>query len=464
MGGTRAVVLGAGVAGTLAAAALLGHADSITIIDKDTLPAGPDMRAGLPQGRHAHVLMAGGARAAEQLLPGIVSRLISAGARRIGMPNDMVTLSVGGWLCRFPEMQFTIACTRALLDATLRSDVLADQHAELLDNTELLELLGDATRVTGVRVRDRSGGAIRELTADLVIDATGRTALARGQLARLGVPAVSEAVVDPGLFYASRMFRSPSRSSSHWPMVTVQADPATGEPGTGAMLLPVENDQWLVTLSGTAGAHPPTDPAGFLAFARERVRHPMIGELIATATPLGAVHGFGNTANRRRYYESARRWPAGLLVVGDAVATFNPIYGHGMSVAAQSAVLLHGELADRGVRGIRSGKVQRRIGATVNRAWTIATAQDVLYPGTAGGNTGWLSRAQQQFIDRLAASATNRPAVLTALLDAFTLSAPFTGLLRPKTLLAFLRKADRPAPDTPTFTGEELSSLLESSA
>lgn len=102
-------------------------------------------------------------------------------------------------------------------------------------------------------------------------------------------------------------------------------------------------------MAGTRGAEPPAGEDEFEPFAR-RLRHPVIADMIRAAVPVGPVHGFRSTANRRRRFAKMPAWPEGLVVLGDALCTFNPVCGHGMSVAAQSAAVLADELGGEGLR------------------------------------------------------------------------------------------------------------------
>ncbi|MFF4182678.1 FAD-dependent oxidoreductase [Streptomyces sp. NPDC001691] len=451
----RALVIGGGTAGMLAAAALREHADEITVVERDSLPSGPVPRKGLPQAAHAHLLWSGGARAMEHLLPGLNDRWIAAGARRISLPTGLVSMQSQGWLRRWPEMQFVIACSRDLLDWVVREQITADPRIEVLTRTELLALEGSAARVTGIRVRTQDGDE-RALQADLVVDASGRGSRAPHWLGALGVARPRHEEVDSGLAYASRIFRAPE-GTERFPLINVQSDARQPVPGRTTTIVPVEGGRWLVTLSGTRGGQPTGSADEFEAFARS-VRHPVVGEFISHLEPLTDVVVTRSTVNRRNYFEKVKNWPEGFVVLGDAVATYNPVYGHGLSVAAQGAEALRDHLADRGLTapGL-AARVQRAVARPVSLAWELAVGQDILYPGAIGTQPGPGSKLLRRYVDRLLLTATGHPAVTRALFDVMTLSAPRSALVRPRIVLAVLRGPSLPRLTAPPLTERELT-------
>ncbi|WP_405542243.1 FAD-dependent monooxygenase [Streptomyces phaeochromogenes] len=454
----RAVVIGSGMAGMLAAAALRAHAD-VTLVERDALPDGPDPRKGLPQARHAHLLWSGGVRAMEELLPGVTNAWLSVGARRIPLPTGLVSLQPHGWLRRWPEMQFMIACSRDLLDSVLRAQLSENPRITVMERTELLGLQGDASRVTGVRIRTGEGEE-RVLEADLVVDASGRGSRATSWLDSLGVPEAPMEEVDSGLAYASRIFRAPE-GTEDYPVVNVQPDAAQPVPGRSATIVPIEGGRWLVTLSGTRGGQPTGSAEEFETFARDDVRHPLVGQLIARAEPLTDVVVTRSTVNRRRYFEKVKDWPEGFVVLGDAVATYNPVYGHGMSVAAQGAVALREHVAEYGFAapGL-ARRVQRAVARPVGTAWELATSTDIRYPGAIGKEPGGTQKLLGRYVNRLMLTASGRPLVAKEFLGVVTLSAPITALVKPEIVLAVMRGPRRSPLTEPPLTNEERDAVL----
>ncbi|MFG2311512.1 FAD-dependent oxidoreductase [Streptomyces sp. NPDC048566] len=457
---SRAVIVGAGLGGVLAAAAMSPLVDEVIILEHDDLPAdGPEHRKGLPQGRHAHLLMAGGLAAMEALVPAgsITGQLLDNGAREISLSSGMVTLSSEGWLRRWRSTHHhMLTCTRALLDWAVRTAVLEGSHNVTIRQAHVLHLLGSARRVGGVVVD--TGSAPENLDADFVVDATGRGSRVLHWLAQLGITGVEEKNVDSGLVNATRIYRTPA-GAGNFPLTMVQANPYAGRPGRSAVIVPIEGDRWMVSLAGTRGGEPPADPDGFLAYTLA-LPHPIVGRLISGAEPLTDIFLSHSTSNSRRHLEKARDWPDGLVVLGDALATFNPAYGQGMSVAALGALELRRQIenADLDATGL-ARRVQRRIARHVTAAWNVAVSQDVLYPGVRGGRQTAADRVAARYTRRLTRAATGSLPAATALWEVTGLTAKPSRVLRPGTLLATLGGSPLPPLTEPPLTPAERAIL-----
>ncbi|WP_066366065.1 NAD(P)/FAD-dependent oxidoreductase [Herbidospora mongoliensis] len=366
---SRAVVLGGGLAGVLAAAALTRHADEVVVLESDHYPASPRPRRGLPQSHHNHVLVAGGIRALDELLPGVIDDLLNAGAHRRNMPGDCLIFSGEGWFHRVRTDADLIACSRPLLDEVVRRHI----DVEVIQGVTAVGLAGDAGRVTGVSVttdvmtgepgevtttgatpdeiREAAGTGV--ISADLVVDATGRRSQVLHWLAALGVPPIEEVRVPSGVSYATRLYEGPGDI----PAVMVHPKYT---PARGGTLFPIEGNRWIVTMTGD----PPLDETGFDEYARA-LRDPVIADLIENAKPVGPIRPCHDTANRRRYFERARL-PEGFLAVGDSVVTVNPVYSHGMSVAALTAL-----------RIAKEGPSQQAVAEEADRSWRMAVAEPI---------------------------------------------------------------------------------------
>ncbi|MFD0314807.1 NAD(P)/FAD-dependent oxidoreductase [Streptomyces flavalbus] len=430
----RAVVIGAGMGGLLAAAALSTTVDEVTVLDRDAMPEGPEHRRGVPQGRHAHLLLAGGLDAIGSLFPDadVRKHLLAAGAHEISLSSGVVALTPEGWLHRWRRPgPHLLTCSRALLDWAVR-DLVTTHTATTFHQGTVTSLLGTADRVTGVVVDDST-----HLPADLVVDASGRGSRTTTWLSEVGISHIRERTVDSGLVNATRVYRVPP-GAERFPLTVVHANPHLSRPGRSGMVLPIEGDRWMVSLAGTRGAEPPADPDGFLRYTLD-LPDPIVGRLISGAEPLTGVHVSRSTSNVRRYFEKAPRWPEGFVALGDAVATFNPAYGQGMSVAALGAQTLAHEVRHSGpaAPGL-SRRVQRGVARSVETAWSAAVSQDVLYPATLGGHPRPADRLITAYSRRLMHAATGSYKAASVVWDAMSMRGGPTRVLHPDALLAAL--------------------------
>lgn len=457
-GKTRVVILGGGLAGTLAAAALAPHVCEVLVLERErALPETPVPRPRLPQAAHAHMLWAGGADAIEELLPGTTERWLKAGAHRIPIPNGMVSFAPAGWYRRWTETHYLIGASRDLVDWGVRTAALAIPNVRARTGTTVTALVGDASKVTGVRVRGEEGEE-RTIDADLVVDAGGRGSKVLEWLAKIGGPTVAETVVDAGVRYASRRYRAPEGTDTDWPVIHIQADPREGRPGQVVSIIPIEDGQWHVSISGTRGGEPSADGALFEEFARG-VRHSLAADFLARAEPISDVEVYGRTANRQRRFEKAAM-PSGLVVLGDAATSLNPVYGHGMSAAALGAVALRDTAAKTRVTAPKfAARAQRAMARPAAAAWLLAVGQDRFYPGAVAKAPNLGDKLAARYVRRLNLTAIGDFLVVKALTDVMSMKKPASVLGSPAVLFAAARGLRRPLLDGPELSERERAVL-----
>ncbi|MGY0070307.1 NAD(P)/FAD-dependent oxidoreductase [Streptomyces sp. QTS137] len=454
----RAIVIGGSLAGMLAAAAVRDSVDEVEILEAHEVPEGPEPRVGVPQAAHFHVLLTSGADAIDELLPGTIGELMGQGAVRVPMTTNMVLLSPEGWYRRWKsDTHYLIAASRDLTDSVVRRRVLADPRITLLPQAKAISLLGDRQGVTGVRVRKADGSEV-ERTAHLVIDASGKgTNTPRWLAEDLRIKGLATERIKSGLTYASRMYRAPVPTQD-WPFVSIQADPRDLRTARTGGILPIDGDRWHVSLIGPRGAAPTGSADAFVPYARG-LRHPVVADLLRHAEPLTDVTVTRSTVNTRHYYERLDVWPEGLVALGDSVAHFNPVYGHGMSVAALGALALRTQLASGGLTCGVARRAQKAIARPVEPAWSLAVGQDIRYPGAQGRQAGLGDRLLQRYVSRLSYTATGSFRVATAMTDVLTLKAPPTSLVSPGMLAAAVFGPLRTQLPQPTFTTREIGLL-----
>jgi 2-polyprenyl-6-methoxyphenol hydroxylase-like FAD-dependent oxidoreductase len=419
----HAVVVGGSMAGLLAARVLGETYASVTLVDRDVLADDASHRRGVPQARHAHGLLARGREALEELLPGLTDELVALGAPTFDLQDEVRWVNSGHLLRRAPSGLLGLGVSRPLLESRVRARVRALPDVVVLDGCDATGLEGsaDGRRVTGVRLLHRGAdGGEQVLPADLVVDASGRGSRSPQWLVALGYPAPQVEEVHIGLVYATRSFRRDPADVGGAVVGGTAANPR------GGALVAQEDDRWIVTLAGMLGDTPPRDGAGFTAFAGSLVS-PVLHELVDRAEPLSDVARFRTPSSRRRRYDRLTRFPDGYLVLGDAIASFDPVYGQGMTVAALEALRLRACLADGTADLAR--RFLRSATSVVDDAWDIASAGDLRFPGVEGRHTPKV-RAANAYLERLHVAAERDPVVGRAFLRVVNL------LDRPSSLLA----------------------------
>ena len=434
--GDHAVVLGAGMAGLLAARVLADVYERVTIAERDPLLETTQSRRGVPQGRHAHLLVPRGTQILDQLFPGLVQDMIAGGLPMIRDFAELRFAPGGHLLCLRgrPGQPFICQAARPYLEGHVRARVRRLPAVEIVDRCEIVGLVTTAARdrVIGVRLlRLAADGAEETLDADLVVDATGRGGRTPAWLATIGYDQPPEEQLTIQLKYATRHLRLRPGALGGQKMVSIGAQP--GRP-TGFVLFAQEQDRWILTAIGYDGHHPPTDPEGFLAFV-EAIAPPDVFAAIRDAESLDDIVAHRFPANVRRRYERLRRFPAGLLVVGDAICSSNPAYALGMSVAALQAEALRDSLA--GGDHDLARRFFRAAARPVGMAWQLTVGADLALPQVKGPRPLPV-RVINAYVNQVLIAAERDPAVAEQFMRVVALQAPFKRVFRPSTALRVL--------------------------
>ncbi|HKI96812.1 MAG TPA: hypothetical protein VJ992_16095 [Gemmatimonadales bacterium] len=430
-----AIVIGASIAGLLAASVIAKHFEDVVLIERDRFPPLGDQRKGVPQGRHIHVLLERGRRIMERRLPGITDDLLALDACHIPDASRRVRWHHSGFHQPGTCDVGAVALTRPKLEASIRRRVLSLRNVRAIDGARVVGLITNgAGRVTGVRYHSNDGGdALQDMPADLVVDAGGRGARAPEWLAELGYGRPAAEEVHIGLSYTSYMY---ARRPHHAPELDGVIFLTPFSRKRFGVMIAQEDRRWMVTMGGFHGARAPTAPAEFIEYAR-RLPAPDIYDVIKDEEPLTDAAVYRFPGSLRRHYERLSPFPEGYVVFGDALCSFNPVYGQGMTVAALEADALDECLA--GGRNRVGPRFFTRAKKIVDLAWSTAVGNDLGYPETQGRRTLPI-RLINWYLGHLHRAACDDAEVSIAFLRVINMVAPPPSILHPRIVARVLRQ------------------------
>ncbi len=436
----HAIVMGASIAGLMTARVLSRHYQSVTIVERDPVNREPESRHGQPQTQHLHGLLPGGFQAMINYFPDLKQALAGAGANVCDFGQDMVWYTHGGYK-KTVEMNLpAVTMSRPLLEHFVRERVLALPNVSLVDSCAVqgLGFSPDKQRVTGVVLTNSRATNTNTLHADLVVDATGRGSHSPQWLQKMGYDAPSITEVKAKVGYATRTYkRDPADPRSrNWFLHTPEA-PA--EKRFGA-IMPIEGNRWMVSVGGWHNESALMDEAGFAEFVRT-LPMPDIYDIISQSEALTDVVPYRFSSSLRRHYEKMSRFPLGFLVLGDALCSFNPTYGQGMTSAALQAVALDEVLTI----GTPDDKLAKRFfgraAGVVDTPWQLAVGEDLRYPETTGQRT-LAGTLIGHYITRIQRVTQQDAVVGKAFLNVMSLMKPPATLFHPRILWRVLTAAN----------------------
>jgi 2-polyprenyl-6-methoxyphenol hydroxylase-like FAD-dependent oxidoreductase len=437
----HAIVIGASMAGLLAARVLSDHYERVTIIERDQLIDDTAARKGVPQGRHVHALLAGGTAILGKYFPDLFGTLVKDGAVPLG-PSDIRRYQLGVRVAPVEAPIKALWQSRPFLEQHVRVALLARNNVKILDECSVTRLRMYDERITGVILQYHHEQREDELAADLVVDASGRGSRASQWLASLGYGQVEETNVTIDVGYASRIYRCPEQLPNDWKALIILGTPPYNK--RAGVVFPIEGGYWMVTLGGWLRDYPPDDDTGFLDYARS-LAQPDLYQAIKEAEPVSPIAVYRYAANRWRHYERLPRLPEGFIVMGDAVCAYSPVYGQGMSVAAIEAKTLDSCLREQ-QSGTKSShqinfpqRFQKAIAREIKAAWLLSTGEDLRYPETRGQRPLDI-RLFNWYIRRLIALSPFDPLMAAAFFQIYHLLKPLRSLFTSRIMWAVLTK------------------------
>lgn len=390
--GQHAVVIGGSITGLMTARVLADHFAHVTVLERDHIEEPPAIHKSIPQGNHYHAVLLGGQQVLVALYPDFLATLRRFGAVPVRVGEEMVwylpdgkAYSASVTPVRAPQyLGFEVhSQSCGVLEHCVRTCTLALANVHCESDSIVQGLLYEKGRVRGVRYAHAGEGEV--LAADLVVDAGGRGSHVPRWLTELGFQSPRETAIGVDIGYASTKFRVPATYDELERMQVFLGPPP--QFANAAIMGEIEHRTWHVTLVGRFGQYPPTDEAGFLAFARS-LHTPRLYSLIKDAERVADIVPYRFPSSLRRHYEQLTTFPEGFLVLGDAICSFNPVYGQGMSVAALQVRVLQQLLTARGAEthGLEGLALAffPKAAEVILTPWTLAIGQDLAYPQTTG--------------------------------------------------------------------------------
>jgi 2-polyprenyl-6-methoxyphenol hydroxylase-like FAD-dependent oxidoreductase len=431
---TRAVVLGGSIAGLFAARVLADAFDEVQIVDRDLLVGVAGPRRSCPQGKHINGLLARGQQVMEELYPGITEEIFADGVPTGDLCGNVrwyfngvrIQQEVAGLTC--------VAASRPMLEKHIRRRTEVLPNVEFVEQRDILGLVTTANRgqVVGVRVQRVGETDETVIDADLVVDATGRGSRTPVWLEELGYPTVEEERKKVGLGYVTQHYRLKCDPYHGDLSINPVASPQLPR---GAIFTKTDGGRVELTAYGILGDHPPTDQQGLYDFVKT-LAAPEIHAALMQAEPLDEPVAFRFPTTLRRHYETMERFPQGLLVVGDAVTCFNPVYAQGMTVSALSALTLRDHL--------HSGTTPQPLQYfkdlahnVIDPPWQMTNTVDLSFPGVEGERPKQVVMAQK-FLKKVQIAATKDRQVAATYMRAAGLVARPESLMKPSFVLRVL--------------------------
>jgi 2-polyprenyl-6-methoxyphenol hydroxylase-like FAD-dependent oxidoreductase len=433
--GERAIVVGGSIAGLSCATVLSEYFDEVVVLERDKIEPGPIPRKSVPQGRHIHSLLASGHRVLSALYPDFTKLLKDSNAihYRIGVdtayyfPDGMAYTLFGMWREPCDTGIDVYSQSRALVEHLVRQCTLKRSNVTIKSGCDASNIYANDGAVKGVQFFEE--GRLTRLASNLMVDASGRGSRAVHWLNELGYEAPAESSIGVKFAYASARYRIPAGYNDTARVVLV----VSADFPSGGILQEIEDRTWIVSLGSRFGTYPPIDEAGFLSFARN-LHSPRIYELIVDAERIEDINGYRYPASLWRHYEQMRSFPSGFIIIGDAMCSFNPIYGQGMSVAllqvdALAKMLMRIRESGNGLQSLSVNFL--RAAAKINQtAWTLAANLDLAYPQTIGDRPRFMG-LRMRYSSALDALARRDPVLTSLLYEVYHLIKPISALTSP---------------------------------
>ena len=438
--GEKAIILGGGIAGKLAARVLSDFYQEIIVIERDEQPSGPFPRKGAQQGSHIHALLQAGEHGLEKLFPGITEKFYTTGAVKINSTRDLAWFHHGVWKLRYEGGYTTTLQTRPHLEWHLEQSIKMFPNVTILYNHSFqdFEYNGNENRIIGVRIK--AGNLVKTIFADLVVDAIGAGSMTASWAKGRGIP-VPEEKVKIGLRYVSRTFQLPAERNRDWTIKLLYPNPPQEK--IGGMISKVEDNQYIVTFIGYHDAINEKEVLQnenhFIELAKKLPKNDIYQEL-KDAAPLTGISVFRIPQMTWRKYEKVKQLPDGLMLIGDTMCRMDPFFGQGMSIAVLEALALQKLLQNKNQSQQQMIRAfHKQAAKIIAPIWSMVTTENFRYPATIGRRPFGLPIMQWYSKNIFLLSARDQE-TYHSFVKVMNLLSPITALMKPRILFRILTR------------------------
>lgn len=433
----KAIVIGGGISGKLAARVLSDHYKEVVILERDQEPAGPLPRKGAPQGEHLHALLHAGEYGLEELFPGITEDFYLGGAVKINSTLDLAWFHHGVWKLRYDGKYYTTLQTRPHLEWHVEQYIKRIPNVVFHYNQVVQDFLYDEEKnqIIGVQLKDGS------LLADLVVDASGVSSLSSSWLAKQQI-AVPNEKVEINLSYISKQFQLSEEKIRDWKIKLVYPNPP--HETMGGTISKVEDNRYIVTLMGYHNVINEKEilnsNQSFVALTQKLPKQDIFQEIQdANAISKTSIYRVPHIIWRR--YDKVEKLPNGLLLIGDTFCRIDPVFGQGMSIAILESLALQ-KLLKKHNREL--GKVptvfHKKAVKIIAPIWNMVITENYRYPAAKGKKPFGLF-IQQWYAKNIFLLSSQNQEVYDSFIKVMNLVRPITSLMKPSILKAVLLHA-----------------------
>ena len=441
--GERAIIIGGGIAGKLAARVVSDYFTEVLVIERDPKPEGPTPRKGAPQGEHLHALLHAGENGLESLFPGITEEFYASGAIKINSTNDLAWFHHGVWKQRYHGEFSTILQSRPQLEWHIEKYMRRIPNVSYLHEHSVLNYLynKEENRIYGVEIKDKNSSITQE-SGELVIDASGVSSLSTNWLTKQGI-VIPEEKLNIGLSYITKQYRLPEHPLRDWTIKLLYPNPPHEK--IGGTISKVEGDRYIITCFGYENEINlkellEDEDNGFIDLTKKLPKLDIYEEL-KNGTPLTKTSIYKVPHISWKRFDKVDQLPTGLLLLGDTVCRIDPVFGQGMSLAVLEALALQKLLKNRTSTPLpRITKLfHKDVSKIISPVWTMVISEIFRFPNVTGKKPIGLA-VQQWYSKNIFLLSSQNQEVYNTFIKVMNLVRPTTILFHPNVLLPLIRR------------------------